>query len=64
MTEPTEKTTPSPERAPDAKPAATPETKRDEWLEAIESNPRFRLIKPSGAGFVIGGQHPAQRPKG
>jgi DNA invertase Pin-like site-specific DNA recombinase len=27
--------------------------RRDEWLEAIEGNPRFRLIEPSGAGFIL-----------
>jgi hypothetical protein len=66
MTEPTETTTPaSPE--PKAVAVATPQalpsddkaaTRRDEWLEALSRNPRFVLIKPSGKGYVIGGQSP------
>ena len=59
MIKPTETTTPSP--APEPNPAATPTTRRDELMKALEANPRFKMVKPSGQGFIIGA---AQRPKG
>jgi hypothetical protein len=53
----TETTTPA---SPEPKPEPS-SPKRDEWLEALARNPRFVLIKPSGKGFVIGGQSPKAR---
>jgi hypothetical protein len=32
----------------------------DEFMAKLAANPRFRVIEPSGKGFIIGGQHPAQ----
>ena len=33
-----------------------PETRRDEPMKALANNPRCVVIKPSGKGFIIGGQ--------
>jgi hypothetical protein len=38
-----------------------PATRRDALMKALAANPRFKVIEPSGRGFVIGA---AQRPKG
>jgi len=40
---------------------ASSETRRDELMKALEANPRFKMVKPSGQGFIICA---AQRPKG
>ena len=42
--------------AADPKPAPPP----DAIALKLASDPRFVVIKPSGKGFVIGGQKPAQ----
>jgi hypothetical protein len=36
----------------------------DALTEALARDPRFVMIKPSGKGFVIGGQSPAAAPQG
>ena len=36
----------------------------DALTEALARDPRFVMIKPSGKGFVIGGQSPAAVPQG
>jgi hypothetical protein len=57
MTEKTEKTTPAPPASPEPKPAPPP----DALALKLASDPRFVVIKPSGKGFVIGGQSPKAR---
>jgi hypothetical protein len=42
--------------APDQ--TASTETIRERLEKAISDNPRFKLMKPSGKGFVIGGAKP------
>jgi hypothetical protein len=46
----------------DKAPAPPPPVKltHDEFMQRIRANPQFRVIEPSGKGFIIGGQHPAQ----
>jgi hypothetical protein len=38
-----------------AAPAPTP-TRRDALMRALAANPRFKIVKPSGKGFIIGGR--------
>jgi hypothetical protein len=49
---------PEPKASPsDDKPAITPDT----LSLALASNPRFKVLPRSGAGFVIGGEKPQAR---
>ena len=52
----TEKTTTTPERAPEPKASPSddnPATRRDAWALAISRNPRFKLLPRRGAGFIL-----------
>jgi hypothetical protein len=31
-------------------------TRRDALMRALAANPRFKIVKPSGKGIIIGGQ--------
>jgi hypothetical protein len=44
-------------RAPTASSGMT----RDEYMKRLSQNPRFRIVKPSGKGFVIGGVKPPRK---
>ena len=30
----------------------------DEFMAKLAANPQFKIVKPSGQGFIIGGQKP------
>ena len=55
MTETTK--TKTPERVPEPKASPSDDkpatTRRDALMEALEANPRFVVIKPSGKGFIL-----------
>jgi DNA invertase Pin-like site-specific DNA recombinase len=44
--------------------AAKPKPKPtlDEYMAALRADPRFKVIEPSGKGFIIGGQRPKAAP--
>jgi hypothetical protein len=46
-------------RSPPA-PAPAPAPRRDALMKALSQNPQFKVLPPSGKGFIIGGQNPAQ----
>jgi hypothetical protein len=35
----------------------------EEFMQTLANDPQFRIVKPSGEGFIIGGQ-PPKKPEG
>jgi hypothetical protein len=48
--------------SPPPPPAPAAKLTHAEFMAKLASNPQFRVIEPSGKGFIIGGQTPAARP--
>jgi len=40
---------------------ASKPTARDQAMKKISENPRFKVVRPSGTGFVIGGARPVKQ---